>query len=79
MNKKYHYVYRITNIKLNKHYYGLRSSKLEPSKDLGFKYFSSSSDREFIDDQTNNPQDYKYIIVSMYVLIAVLDQIIKVI
>ena len=66
MNRKYHYVYRITNTKLNKHYYGVRSSKLEPSKDLGFKYFSSSSDIEFRDDQKNNPQDYKYIIVSEF-------------
>lgn len=66
MNKKYHYVYRITNTKLNKHYYGVRSSKLEPSKDLGIKYFSSSSDMEFREDQKNNPQDYKYIIVSEF-------------
>ncbi|MDC1282483.1 NUMOD3 domain-containing DNA-binding protein [bacterium] len=66
MNKKYHYVYRITNTKLNKHYYGTRSSRIEPSKDLGFKYFSSSSDVLFMDDQKNNPQDYKYTIVSEF-------------
>lgn len=62
---KYHYVYRITNTKLNKHYYGVRTSKIEPSKDLGVKYFSSSSDIEFRNDQKNNPQDYKYVIVSI--------------
>lgn len=66
MNKQYHYVYRITNIKLNKHYYGTRSSKIEPFKDLGFKYFSSASDIEFRDDQKNNPENYKYIIVSIF-------------
>jgi len=66
MNKKYHYVYRITNTKLNKHYYGTRSSSIEPSKDLGFKYFSSTSDVSFRDDQENNPQDYKYTIVSEF-------------
>ena len=66
MNKKYHYVYRITNTKINKHYYGTRSSKIEPHKDLGFKYFSSSSDTQFREDQKNNPQDYKYIIVSEF-------------
>ena len=66
MNKKYHYVYRITNTKLNKHYYGTRSSRIEPSKDLGFKYFSSSSDILFMDDQKNNPHDYKYAIVSVF-------------
>lgn len=63
---KFHYVYRITNTKINKHYYGVRSSKVEPSKDLGFKYFSSSSDQEFIKDQRINPQDYKYVIVSIF-------------
>lgn len=66
MNKKYHYVYRITNTKLNKHYYGTRSSRIEPSKDIGVKYFSSSSDIQFRDDQKNNPQNYKYIIVSEF-------------
>lgn len=66
MNKKYHYVYRITNTELNKHYYGTRSSRIEPSKDLGFKYFSSSSDILFMDDQKNNPQNYKYTIVSEF-------------
>lgn len=39
---KYHYVYRITNTLHNIHYYGKRSSILNPSKDIGTKYFSSS-------------------------------------
>lgn len=64
--KKYHYVYRITNTKINKHYYGTRTSEIEPSKDLGVKYFSSSSDHEFRNDQKNNPQNYKYVIVSIF-------------
>jgi hypothetical protein len=64
--KKYHYVYRITNTKINKHYYGVRTSDIEPNKDLGFNYFSSSSDHEFRNDQKNNPQDYKYVIVSIF-------------
>lgn len=38
----YHYVYRISNLINNKHYYGKRSSKLSPELDLGKKYFSSS-------------------------------------
>lgn len=37
----YHYVYRITNKILNKHYYGKRSSKKLPKEDLGIFYFSS--------------------------------------
>jgi len=63
---QYHFTYRITNIELNKHYYGVRSSKIEPSKDLGIKYFSSSCDSNFIKDQKNNPHLYKYIIVSVF-------------
>lgn len=63
---KYHYVYRITNVKLNKHYYGVRSSLDLPHKDLGIKYFSSSTDLEFINDQKINPIHYKYIIVSTF-------------
>jgi len=63
---KYHYVYRITNTKLNKHYYGSRTSSIEPTKDLGHKYLSSSYDKEFIKDQKINQQDYKYVIVSIF-------------
>ena len=66
MKKKYHYVYRITNTKLNKHYYGVRTSNVIPSKDLGINYFSSSSDTQFREDQKNNLQNYKYTIVSEF-------------
>lgn len=62
-NKLYHYVYRITNIVENKHYYGKRSSNVEPLLDLGVKYFSSSSDKSFIRDQKQNPNNYRYKIV----------------
>lgn len=63
----YHYVYRITNIVENKHYYGKRSSKkVQPLDDLGKRYFSSSTDKSFIQDQKDNPQNYKYKIVSIY-------------
>lgn len=61
--QKYHYVYRITNIKETKHYYGTRSSNCLPHEDLGFKYFSSSKDRDFIQDQKSNPENYKYKII----------------
>jgi len=60
-----HYTYRITNTKLNKHYYGTRSSK-DPSSDLGIKYFSSSADKEFIQDQKENPHNYKYKIIKIF-------------
>lgn len=64
-NKLYHYVYRITNVAENKHYYGKRSSKVVPKLDIGIKYFSSSSNKEFIEDQKQNPQNYKYKIVKI--------------
>jgi hypothetical protein len=59
-------VYRITNTKLNKHYYGTRTTGISPCKDLGIKYYSSSSDTQFREDQKNNPQHYKYTIVSEF-------------
>jgi len=62
----YHYTYRITNTKLNKHYYGTRSSKIEPKEDIGIYYFSSSKDKWFIQDQKNNPQDYRYKILYIF-------------
>lgn len=63
----YHYVYRITNLVENKHYYGKRSSKnLTPKEDLGKRYFSSSFDEYFIEDQKSNPQNYKYKVVRCF-------------
>ncbi len=62
----YHYVYRITNKIQNKHYYGVRSSKIEPKLDLGIKYFSSSSNKEFILDQKENFLTYKYKIIKKF-------------
>lgn len=62
--KVYHYVYRITNKVTNKHYYGKRSSKkVRPIDDLGRRYFSSSTDNAFVQDQKDNPQNYKYKVV----------------
>jgi hypothetical protein len=61
--KKYNYVYRITNKVEQKHYYGVRGCNVEPTLDLGIKYFSSSSDKDFRDDQKNHPENYKYKIV----------------
>lgn len=39
---KYHYTYRITNTTDKKHYYGVRTSKINPYDDLGTVYLSSS-------------------------------------
>jgi hypothetical protein len=62
----YHYVYRITNIVGKKHYYGVRTSKIHPSQDLGIKYFSSSKDNAFKQDQKDNPSHYKYKVVQIF-------------
>lgn len=66
VKQKYHYVYRIKNIISNKHYYGCRSTNTLPTNDLGIKYFSSSTDNEFISDQRANPRNYKYIVVRLF-------------
>lgn len=62
MNSK-SYLYRITNTKLSKHYYGSRTCKCDPKDDLGKKYFSSSKDQSFREDQKNNPENYRYKII----------------
>ena len=61
-----YYVYRITNINLNKHYYGKRKTNIDPKLDLGIKYFSSSRDKEFIEDQKSNSHSYKYKIIKKF-------------
>lgn len=60
---KYFYVYRISNIISNKHYYGSRVSDIPPKKDLGVRYFSSSYDKQFKQDQKECPANFKYKIV----------------
>lgn len=64
--KKYHYVYRITDVKNNKHYYGKRSTDVDPEKDLGVCYFSSSTNKAFRNDQRCNPDYYKYKVIKVY-------------
>ncbi len=66
MTNKYHYTYRITNILINKYYYGSRSSILTPERDIGIIYFSSSTDEEFMKDQKDNSQNYKYKVIKTF-------------
>lgn len=67
LNKqKYHYVYRITNKIKNKHYYGVRTSKALPKDDLGKKYFSSSTDKDFMNEQKEHPENFKYKVVRVF-------------
>jgi len=66
LNYKYHYVYRITNIKTKMYYYGDRSCNCQPLEDIGKQYFSSFTNKFFKIDQLNNPQDYKYKIIKIF-------------
>jgi len=60
------YVYRITNIKENKHYYGSRSTNINPINDLGIKYFSSSTDKNFINEQKLHNDRFIYKIIKIF-------------
>jgi len=62
---KLYYVYRITHINENKHYYGYRGilENIQPKDDLGVKYFSSSTDKSFKREQKINPENFKYKII----------------
>lgn len=62
----YHYTYRITYIKDRMYYYGVHSCNCLPKEDIGVKYFSSSKNKEFIKDQKENPQDYKYKVLKIF-------------
>lgn len=62
----FHYVYRIKNLELNMHYYGVRSSKIEPQEDIGIFYFSSSSNKDFLFEQKLFPEKFKYKIVKIF-------------
>jgi len=70
MIKRYHYVYRITHIVKKLHYYGTRTTsntkETLPENDLGSKYFSSSKNKDFIQEQILNPDKFKYKIVKIF-------------
>jgi len=63
---KHHYVYRVTSLTKNKHYYGSRTSIVPPKEDLGIKYFTSSTDREFRNGFKSSPHNYKVKVVSTF-------------
>ncbi len=62
----HHYTYSILHIPTHLEYLGTRSTNLEPKDDIGIKYFSSSSDKEFKDDQRKNPDDYRYLVLNNF-------------
>jgi hypothetical protein len=63
---KYYYTYLITNTRLGKYYHGKHTSKCHPIKEIGITYFSTSKDKEFLQDQKYNSQDYEYMITGIY-------------
>lgn len=65
----YYCVYRITNIIVNKHYYGYKSSTKHPSEVICKLYFSSLSGIDgvnFRKDQQDYPENYKYKIIRIF-------------
>ena len=66
MNKKCYYVYQIKNILTGRKYIGSRCCYGEPSNDLGIKYFSSSTDKDFINEQKKNRNNFEYIIIKKF-------------
>ncbi len=66
INYNHNYVYRIKNIRLIRYYIGVRSCDCLPGDDLGYVYFSSSADSEFLSDQKKNPNDYIYEILEEF-------------
>ncbi len=63
---KNHYVYEIQNLINNMKYIGVRSTNLKPEDDLGNIYFSSSLDKDFILEQKEHPNRFKYIILEVF-------------
>ena len=68
MKYKNHYVYLIVNIYsyFPKKYIGSRSTNLEPKEDLGIKYFSSFSEKSFIQEQKDYPERFEYYILGNF-------------
>lgn len=62
----FNYTYRITHVPSGKVYVGARSSEVEPEKDLGVVYFSSSSRKDFISEQKRNPDDFEYEVLETF-------------
>ena len=63
---KYHYTYRITNVKEGMYYYGVHSCDCLPKEDIGIKYWSSSKRDCFVDHQKQNPEQYKYKVIKIF-------------
>ena len=63
---KYHIVYRITHRYKNKHYIGVHSCNKDPYNVIGKRYKSSSSDKDFMNEQKESPENFIYQILNIY-------------
>lgn len=64
--KKYHYTYLITNLKTGMKYIGVHSCNNLLTECIGVKYLSSSTDEDFIKEQKEHPERFKYEILQMF-------------
>ena len=64
VDDRYYYIYRITNLENNIHYYGSRVSIIHPMNDLGNKYFSSSKILKPLAEE--NPDNFKFKILKIF-------------
>jgi hypothetical protein len=65
MNELY-YVYLIIDTLTGKMYIGSRKTTIPPEEDLGIKYFSSSTDKDFIQLQKKYPNRFVYTILKTF-------------
>ncbi len=61
-----YYVYNITNILIARSYIGTRQCPIEPIDDLGHQYFSSSQDKDFLQEQKEYPERFLYNIIEEF-------------
>ena len=61
----YHYTYLIANIETDIKYIGVHSCNRAEDA-IGVKYFSSSTDKEFIREQKEHPERFEYEILAMF-------------
>jgi len=62
----YHYTYRITNVKNGMKYIGVHSCNCLPEEDIGVKYFSSSTDKNFLKEQKEYPDRFVYEVITIW-------------
>lgn len=65
----YYFTYRITDLNpptSKKYYYGYTKCNCRPIDYIGKKYFSSSTDKNFIKRQKYSPENFKYKIIKIF-------------